>query len=702
MPGKLDLGTDVGAELPAPAQARALPLEVSLEQALRGRNRTADVARLGPPRGGLRLGLPRMGGSHPSTPPLSDDTEPRARRAMSVSIDKNTFLRVTQCSHPLQRRCHCGHLPDRGRYPTDRRTPLTVSRRNVSNRSGQHADIDLRTPPEVRILSYNPGHDGAVVLLQDARLVMSIEAEKDSNYRYSPVSSPDMLRAIGEMEDVPDVICTGGWWPRDHHELLHGASGTAGYRGISESDIVVGRKRFLRRKVEYFSSSHERSHVLCAFGMSPLPKGTPCYALVWEGAIGAFYEIDTELNITLIADVLNEPGNRYALLYGLADPTFPKTGPYPRFSDAGKLMALASFSTRSTPSAREQRLLSFLLDGPFRELSAYEDLENAPHLDVGLDDPEFRNFAGIYSDAIFDIFYQFAQANLKKGRPLIIAGGCGLNCDWNSRWKESGFFSEVFVPPVANDSGSAIGTAIDAQFSFTGNPKIEWDVYSGLPFRAGDSVDPGRYEIHDAHHEEIADLLANDLILGWVSGRYEIGPRALGNRSILAAPFRESTKVRLNEIKQREQFRPIAPVCLRDEATKWFGCDHASPYMLFTHRATTDALAAVTHVNGTARIQTVTAATNRPLNDLLVAFRVRTGYGVLCNTSLNFNGRGLINNIRDLDAFAGQHGLDGFVVEGRAYLMKASDRYQGYLKRTKPLAEREGLLEPVPRRSDQL
>lgn len=531
----------------------------------------------------------------------------------------------------------------------------------------------------LKILSYNPGHDGAVVLLQEARLVMSIEAEKDSNYRYSPVSSPDILNAIGEMEEAPDVICMGGWWPRDHREFLHGSSGNAGYRGISESGIVIGQKNFLKKEIKYFSSSHERSHVLCAFGMSSLPKGTPCYALVWEGAIGAFYDIDPELNITLIADVLNQPGNRYGLLYGLADPTFPKTGTYPRFSDAGKLMALASFSTRSTPSAKEKKLLSFLLDGPFRALSAYEELGTVPHLNVGLDDPEFRNFAGIYSDAIFDIFYRFAQANLKKGRPLIIAGGCGLNCDWNSRWRHTGFFSEVFVPPVANDSGSAIGTAIDAQFRFTGNPKIEWDVYSGLPFRKDGSIDTRRYDIYDADDEEIADLLANDLILGWASGRYEIGPRALGNRSILAAPFRDSTRVRLNEIKQREQFRPIAPVCLLDEAEKWFGCDHESPYMLFTHRATTGALAAVTHVNGTARIQTVTEKTNRRLNDLLVAFKTRTGYGVLCNTSLNFNGKGFINNICDLDAYASEHGLDGFVVDGRAYLMKSSARYQGYL-----------------------
>jgi hydroxymethyl cephem carbamoyltransferase len=536
----------------------------------------------------------------------------------------------------------------------------------------------------MKLLSYNPGHDGAIAYLQDAQLLVSIEAEKNSNWRHSPISSRDVFDALSELDEVPDVICIGGWWPRDHYEYLHGSP--VQYRGVSKSDVIIGQRRLLGRSVHYFSSSHERSHLLCAFGMSSLPKGNPCYALVWEGEIGAFYEIDSALNITLLADVLNQVGNRYALLYGLADPTFPKDGAYPRVDDAGKLMALASFSNRSTPTTEERRLLDFLLDGPRQELSAYRDLEKSRHYNVGLDDPDFRNFAGIYGDKIFDIFYQFAKANMKKRLPLIIAGGCGLNCDWNTKWKESGLFPEVFVPPVANDSGSAIGTAIDAQFHYIGNPKIDWNVYSGLGFDTTGSFDVARYDLYEADDEMIADMLINDLILGWVNGKYEIGPRALGNRSILAAPFRESTRTRLNEIKQREQFRPIAPVCLEEDAARWFGCDHASPYMLYTYSARTEALAAVTHVNKTARIQTVSSATNQNLYNLLIAFKARTGYGVLCNTSLNFNGRGFINKIDDLSSYVIKHNLDGFVVEGRSYILKSSTHYQAYLRMPKPIA----------------
>lgn len=530
---------------------------------------------------------------------------------------------------------------------------------------------------DMNILSYSPGHDGAVVHVRDGHLVFSVEAEKDSNWRYSPIGAREVFDAFGALDQVPDVVSVGGWWPREAQPTgppLH-----VGYRGTATSEVVVDRRRLLGKSVPFFSSSHERSHLLCAFGMSPFPQGTPCYALVWEGAIGAFYEIGSDMSITLIADVMNEPGNRYASVYGLADPTFPKEAPFSRFSDAGKLMALASFSQRSEPTPEEAELMTFLLSSEHVRLDLYDRLKTSPYYNVGLDNVEFRNFAGIFSDRVFETFHSFAKENLRAGEPLVISGGCGLNCDWNTKWRETGFFSEVFVPPVANDSGSAIGTAVDAQLHFTGDAKIEWDVYSGLPFRTDSPVAAVRYDIADASCDAIAAMLSSGLILGWVSGRYEIGPRALGNRSILAAPFEVATTVRLNEIKQREQFRPIAPVCLEADAASWFDCYCESPFMLFTYRANTDALAAVTHVNGTARLQTVNPATNPRLHELLVAFKARTGYGVLCNTSLNFKGKGFINSLSDLDTYTMDRGLDGFVVDGRVYLRRDSDRYKAYV-----------------------
>ena len=108
--------------------------------------------------------------------------------------------------------------------------------------------------------------------------------------------------------------------------------------------------------------------------------------------------------------------------------------------------------------------------------------------------------------------------------------------------------------------------------------------------------------------------------------------------------------------------------------------------MLYTQLVSTDALAAVTHVNGTARIQTVSPVTNSHLHELLMAFRARTGYGVLCNTSLNFKGRGFINNIADLSTYTIAHNLDGFVIEGRSYMLKSSTNYQAYLRMPNSIA----------------
>ena len=166
--------------------------------------------------------------------------------------------------------------------------------------------------------------------------------------------------------------------------------------------------------------------------------------------------------------------------------------------------------------------MTFLLSSRHVRLDLYDQLESSVYFNVGTDDPEFRNFAGIYSDRIFDTFHRFAQKNLRRGLPLVVAGGCGLNCDWNTRWRETGIFSDVFVPPVPNDSGSAIGTAIDAQLHLTGDAKIEWNVYSGLPFRTDSPLNRGRYDISDATCEDVARMLSSGLILGWVSGKYEI------------------------------------------------------------------------------------------------------------------------------------------------------------------------------------
>jgi carbamoyltransferase len=150
--------------------------------------------------------------------------------------------------------------------------------------------------------------------------------------------------------------------------------------------------------------------------------------------------------------------------------------------------------------------------------------------------------------------------------------------------------------------------------------------------------------------EEAAELLAQDKIIGWFQGRMEYGPRALGARSILASPIHAEMQERLNNIKDREDFRPVAPVVLEEEARNWLVSGDVSPFMHFIYDVPPDKpnrIPAVRHIDGTARIQTINRAQNPIYYDLLQAFHARTGVPVLVNTSFNTRGEPIVCTPRD-------------------------------------------------------
>ncbi|HMR67964.1 MAG TPA: carbamoyltransferase C-terminal domain-containing protein, partial [Anaerolineae bacterium] len=165
--------------------------------------------------------------------------------------------------------------------------------------------------------------------------------------------------------------------------------------------------------------------------------------------------------------------------------------------------------------------------------------------------------------------------------------------------------------------------------------------------------------------EEAAALLAEDKIIGWFQGRLEFGPRALGARSILASPLSGEMQARLNEIKDREDFRPVAPVVLEEEAADWFAGAEVSPFMLFVYEISSDKaeyIPAVRHVDGTARIQTINRAQNPLYYDLLKAFQHRTGVPVLVNTSFNTRGEPIVCSPRDAIECFWTSPLDALVI----------------------------------------
>jgi carbamoyltransferase len=245
-------------------------------------------------------------------------------------------------------------------------------------------------------------------------------------------------------------------------------------------------------------------------------------------------------------------------------------------------------------------------------------------------------------------------------RRLALAGGVALNCTANGKLVESGMFDDIFVQPAAADDGSALGAAIfrSAQRGAIRNVRMPVPFY-GPSYSQGkiekalsefsDRIDVVRYSSLACASDEAARLIADGRVLAWYRGRMEFGPRALGHRSILADPGHHEMRDRINSmVKMREAFRPFAPAVTVRQAHQWFDVAPGAefPYMITTanvreeHRAK---LPAVTHVNGSARLQTVSSAGNREFHTLLEAVGKTTGREMVLNTSFNVKGQPIVN-----------------------------------------------------------
>ena len=239
---------------------------------------------------------------------------------------------------------------------------------------------------------------------------------------------------------------------------------------------------------------------------------------------------------------------------------------------------------------------------------------------------------------------------------LAMAGGVALNCVMNARIRDAGGFERVWVQPAAGDAGTALGAALWTDFESRGGRSWRMEhAYLGPAYR--DEEIEGflkksrlRFRKMQDIPLETARILAQDRIVGWFQGRMEFGPRALGARSILASPLSADMQQRLNEIKDREDFRPVAPVVLEEAASDWFVDAGVSPFMLFVHDVRpdkADRIPAVRHVDGTARIQTVSRAQHPLYYELIAAFGAITGVPVLVNTSFNTRSEPVVCTPRD-------------------------------------------------------
>jgi carbamoyltransferase len=342
-----------------------------------------------------------------------------------------------------------------------------------------------------------------------------------------------------------------------------------------------------------------------------------------------------------------------------------------RSSDEYKVMAMASYATPDHLDAFRE-LVRADGEGGFR-VDAVDFSRFAPPLAPGAEfTPAHAALASTVQARLEEVLIDLARwlHDRTGARDLVMAGGVALNCVANSRLWREGPFERIWVQPASGDAGTALGAAMQVAHDL--GDAVEPMGTAALGRGEDDDALAARlrtagvpFERPDDLPGAVADVLAADGVVAWFQGRSEFGPRALGHRSLMADPRNPANLEKLNDVKGREQFRPVAPMVLERRAHEIFDGPLPSPYMLFTHRVRPgweSSIPAVIHVDGTARIQTVDPAEEPLVAAMLEAFEARTGVPVVVNTSLNTAGRPMVDDARDALECFGSAPVDALAI----------------------------------------
>jgi carbamoyltransferase len=438
--------------------------------------------------------------------------------------------------------------------------------------------------------------------------------------------------------------------------------------------MFLGESRLLRRELfqddpgcrfQFHYVEHHRAHAASALMLSPYDSaailsidGTGEWATTWMG-----HGRGTRL------DLLREVHFPHSI--GLVYSAVTKFLGFRPWSGEGKVMGLAAYGDpeRYLPLFRE--IVQLRPDGDFRVDMRYfryhirywrewvsqrfEERFGAPREPESTLTQRDFDIAAALQAITEEVGLHVAGAlrRLTGERRLCLAGGVALNCVMNGKILRQSGFDDVYVQPMANDAGTSLGAALHVYHVGLGHPRVMElrDVCLGPEFTDAEvRIALARHPL-DVHRSqdvcaETAALLAEGRIVGWFQGRMEVGPRALGSRSILADPRRPEMKDVVNaRVKRREGFRPFAPSVLEERAGEFFVQPYDSPFMILNFEVRPDkrdVIPAVTHVDGTARVQTVSRR-DRPLyHRLLEEFGKLTGVPVLLNTSFNVRGEPIV------------------------------------------------------------
>ncbi len=536
-------------------------------------------------------------------------------------------------------------------------------------------------------------HESAVALLRGGRLVAAAEEERFSRVKHDPRLPVRAFRScLREAGLAPQDLEALGYYESPvaklSRQLWAGApEGETDFAWLDPGAPLRGLREGLGYEGPILTFDHHLSHAASAYCFSGFDEAavltvdgagewaTTTYSRAAGGRIEPFETVEFPHSLGLLYSTITS-----YLGFAVNDGEYKVMGlaPYgaPRY-----LAELRRLVTSLDGGQLRLDLLYFeFLRGRRMYSPALGELLGAPPRQPG--DP----LLPLHLDLARSLQVVLEEILLEKVRylhsvtgseNLCLAGGVTLNCVANGRLLREGPFRRLFVPPAAGDSGGALGAAALAHQTLTGEAPPceqlphacwgpEWASDRVAPLLAATGLPFHDYRGREAALlEEVVDRLTRGKVVGWFHGRMEVGPRALGARSLLADPRDPGMRDRLNGlVKKRESFRPFAPSVLAARAGEHFDLDHDSPFMLETCavRSPLD-LPAVTHVDGSARPQTVDPAVAPRYAALLAAFERRTGCPLLVNTSFNVMGEPIVCAPVDALISLGSSGIDALVLE---------------------------------------
>ncbi|MCU0726108.1 MAG: carbamoyltransferase [Planctomycetes bacterium] len=525
-------------------------------------------------------------------------------------------------------------------------------------------------------------HNSSACLVHDGMLVAFVEEERFDRVKYSTAFPEGAIRAclaeggiglgdvsVAAFAGVPstEMASSAKAWLRHLHRpwyrrwLRDQVLVTGLYMGIRERKRLRGRLGFTGR-ITFVD--HHLCHAVSAFCLSPFPEaavltvdaqGDGVASAIYAGegtrlrrvesypfpeaSIGHFYDCVTEfVGFKPVRDAGKTMG-----LSSYGDPAAfaPKFAPLCGLLPGGRVRFAVDF-LKHEPGTRSCRRFARAFGEPRRP---EEDATGS----------RFAHVAAGAQAVLEKAFLHLAEhaRRVTGAKRLCVGGGVALNSVANGLLLRSGMFEDLWIQPAANDAGLALGAAFAVWHGDLGGPRrfVMEHASFGPSFTDGEirellEVSKLRFEPVDDPAERAARLLAEEQIVGWFQGRMEAGPRALGNRSILACPRRGEMKDVLNRlVKHRESFRPFAPSALEERAGECFDIDRPSPFMLLVcdvRPGRRSDLGAITHVDGTARLQTVSRRANPLYHRLIDRFFGITGIPVVLNTSFNIRGEPIV------------------------------------------------------------